>query len=74
MFDFSSWPRIIDIDLDAIDQLHALFRAVWICLGVNSASDAIKEMRPSIDFPGKESVVTLTLAPASLFPDPFQLM
>ena len=38
--------RIVDVDLDAVNQLHALL-LVWICLGVNSAWEEMKVTRPA---------------------------
>ena len=37
--------RIIHFDLDAVDELAPLL-GVWICFGVNSASEEMKVTRP----------------------------
>src|ERR1039457_4889239 len=41
---------------------------VWICLGVNSASDEMNVTRPWYTFPGYESVVTLAFDPSLTLP------
>jgi hypothetical protein len=63
MLDFSSWRRVIDIDLDAINQLHPLFGGLDL-LGRELGIRGDERDVPVVDLVGNESVVTLTLSPS----------
>ena len=52
MLDFSSWLRIVHVDLDAIDQLHALFLGLDL-LGREFGFGRDEGNAPGIGFAGK---------------------